>query len=146
VAAAIGQLYDAALALVHACAPMPGDPVARGEAMIRYSLGMTAPSSAPAETLREEHYHHAAELLNERAIALQSLGIARVEPEIVLGDAAAAIVDAAEAADPALIVVGSRGLGALARLRLGSVSTKVLHAAVGPVLIVPQGYSGTTTT
>jgi nucleotide-binding universal stress UspA family protein len=137
-AAAIGRLYDATLALVHASAPLPRDPAAGGEAMIRYSIGMAAPSAVPIEALREEHYHRAAEMLNERAVALQGLGIARVEPEIVHGDPAAAIVDAAEAADPALIVVGSRGLGALARLRLGSVSMKVLHAAAGPVLIVPQ--------
>jgi len=137
-AAAIGQLYGATLALVHAGAPLPRDPAAGGEAMIRYSLGMAAPSTAPIEALHEEHYHQIAELLKEHAVALQGLGIEHVEPEMVLGDPAAAIVDAAEAADPSLIVVGSRGLGALARLRLGSVSTKVLHAAAGPVLIVPH--------
>jgi nucleotide-binding universal stress UspA family protein len=142
-AASIGRLYpDATLALVHARAPLPRDPVAGGEAMVRYSLGMEPPSSAPVAALGEEHYHQAAELLNEHAVALRGLGVAHATPEIVLGDPAAAIVDAAEAADPALIVVGSRGLGALARLRLGSVSTKVLHAAVGPVLIVPRQRHG----
>jgi nucleotide-binding universal stress UspA family protein len=34
--------------------------------------------------------------------------------------------------------VGSRGLGLARRLRLGSVSTKVLRAAGGPVLIYPK--------
>jgi nucleotide-binding universal stress UspA family protein len=34
--------------------------------------------------------------------------------------------------------VGSRGLGLARRLRLGSVSTKVLRAAGGPVLVYPQ--------
>lgn len=141
-AARLGQLYDATLALVQASAALPSPPVAGGEAMIRYSLGMEAPSSAPAEVLREERYQRTTEMLNEHAVALQALGVARVVPEIVAGDPAAAIVDAAESADPALIVVGSRGLGALARLRLGSVSTKVLHAAAGPVLIVPQRFGG----
>jgi nucleotide-binding universal stress UspA family protein len=33
--------------------------------------------------------------------------------------------------------VGNRGLGAIGRMRLGSVSTKVVHAAKGPVLVHP---------
>lgn len=37
-----------------------------------------------------------------------------------------------------LIAGGSRGLGLLERLRLGSVSTKVLRAATGPVLVSPS--------
>jgi len=34
--------------------------------------------------------------------------------------------------------VGSRGLDVTQRIRLGSVSTKVLHAAKGPVLVYPR--------
>jgi nucleotide-binding universal stress UspA family protein len=41
-------------------------------------------------------------------------------------------------AEQTLIGVGSRGLGAVRRMRLGSVSTKVLHAAKGPVLVYPR--------
>jgi nucleotide-binding universal stress UspA family protein len=33
--------------------------------------------------------------------------------------------------------VGSRDLGVIGRMRLGSVSTKVVHAAKGPVLVHP---------
>jgi nucleotide-binding universal stress UspA family protein len=44
-----------------------------------------------------------------------------------------------EAADaPSLISVGSRGLGAVQRARVGSVSTKVVRAAEGPVLVYPH--------
>lgn len=39
---------------------------------------------------------------------------------------------------PALISVGSRGLGRIRRVRVGSVSTKVVRAAEGPVLIHPR--------
>jgi nucleotide-binding universal stress UspA family protein len=57
----------------------------------------------------------------------------------VVGDAAASLMEAAEADAPerTLLAVGSRDLGAIGRMRLGSVSTKVVHAAKGPVLVHP---------
>jgi nucleotide-binding universal stress UspA family protein len=60
--------------------------------------------------------------------------------EIAAGDAAVALLAKAREGDEAraLIAVGSRGLGLTRRLRLGSVSTKVLRAARGPVLVYPQ--------
>ncbi|MDQ3315946.1 MAG: universal stress protein [Actinomycetota bacterium] len=55
------------------------------------------------------------------------------------GEAASVILEAAEGdAGPALVAVGRRGLGTLDRLRLGSVSTKVLRAARGTVLVCPS--------
>jgi len=42
------------------------------------------------------------------------------------------------AGGPSLISVGSRGLGAVQRARVGSVSTKVIRAAQGPVLVYPH--------
>lgn len=46
---------------------------------------------------------------------------------------------AEERGGSALVCVGRRGLGPLERLRLGSVSTKVLRASAGPALIGPPG-------
>jgi nucleotide-binding universal stress UspA family protein len=43
-----------------------------------------------------------------------------------------------QAKDSALLVVGSRGHGALSRAVLGSVSSSVLHHASGPVVIVAE--------
>ena len=40
--------------------------------------------------------------------------------------------------ESALIAVGSRGLSLAKRLRLGSVSTKVLKVTGGPVLVYPR--------
>ncbi len=54
----------------------------------------------------------------------------------VLGTASQVLVD--QAAHEAMIVVGSRGHGALSRAVLGSVSSSVLHHATGPVAIVPE--------
>jgi nucleotide-binding universal stress UspA family protein len=53
------------------------------------------------------------------------------------GDPAARILEAAEEGgtpEKTLIAVAGRGLGPMRRTRLGSVSTKVLRAAKGPVL------------
>ena len=46
--------------------------------------------------------------------------------------------EAGEAGVSTLISVGSRGLGRIQRVRIGSVSTKVVRAADGPVLVYPH--------
>ena len=59
--------------------------------------------------------------------------------ELAAGDPAVALLQEAREEDGVrtLIAVGTRGLGPAKRLRLGSVSTKVLRAAEGPVLVCP---------
>ena len=59
---------------------------------------------------------------------------------IAVGDAAESLVETGQKDDTrsTLIALGSRGLRPLKRLRMGSVSTKVLRAADGPVLIKPS--------
>ncbi|WP_119067838.1 universal stress protein [Rubrobacter indicoceani] len=80
--------------------------------------------------------------LNQRADALEKRFGLRPRVSVREGDAASVILKAAEESNEcggsALIAVGSRGLGVLDRLRLGSVSTKVLRAARGSVLIHPS--------
>ena len=46
---------------------------------------------------------------------------------------------AEELGKPTLVAVGARGLGAAERFTLGSISTDLLGAADGPVLVVPLG-------
>ena len=62
----------------------------------------------------------------------------RPKTRLVAGDAAC-LLEAAEedAPERTVLAVGSRGLGAIGRMRLGSVSTKVVRAAKSPVLIHP---------
>jgi nucleotide-binding universal stress UspA family protein len=54
---------------------------------------------------------------------------------VVRGDPAEELVKASRDAD--LLVVGSRGTGAFAALLMGSVSSKVIHHAACPVVVVP---------
>ena len=78
--------------------------------------------------------------LEERAKRIGKASGAQPSVRLSVGDAAACLLEATEEEDvpeKTLIAVGSRGLGPMRRLRLGSVSTKVLRAARGPVLIHP---------
>jgi len=59
-----------------------------------------------------------------------------VEKEVVVGHPVAEIIGAAARPDVDLVVVGARGLGAIQRLLLGSVSEGVLRHGDRPVLIV----------
>jgi nucleotide-binding universal stress UspA family protein len=77
--------------------------------------------------------------LERRARAVEAVLGHRPKIRVREGEAASVILEAAEeGGEPTLIAVGRRGLGRLDRLRLGSVSTKVLRAASGPVLISPS--------
>jgi len=70
--------------------------------------------------------------------ALKELGDlpGQVTHEVIEGDAATAIIDAAIANKSDVIVMGSRGLGRLTGLLVGSTSQKVVAHAPCPVLIV----------
>ena len=61
---------------------------------------------------------------------------APVTRTLALGNASAALLEAAEDAD--LVVVGSRGLGGFKGLVLGSVSHHVAHHATCPVIVLPS--------
>lgn len=76
--------------------------------------------------------------LEERAAELASILGVRPEVRVASGEAAALIQEAAEEdREPTLVTVGRRGLGAVRHFALGSVSSGVLRAVSGPVLIVP---------
>jgi len=56
--------------------------------------------------------------------------------KVAIGDPAAEIIEIADKEKADLIIIGSRGLGAIKGVVLGSVSQKVTHHAACPVMIV----------
>jgi nucleotide-binding universal stress UspA family protein len=103
------------------------------------------------EIIQRELAALARESMDEgRDVAAQGLRTAEaarltLEPHVLPRDGSESqtILAAADAADADVIVCGSRGRGAVARSLLGSTSTRVLHHATRPVLVVPADSSAT---
>jgi nucleotide-binding universal stress UspA family protein len=129
--ASIGGLFGASALLVRAAAVSPTH---------AYRLREENPSA------RDDHddtfgdvSQKIKEALEDRAAALEDVLGARPQIQVVVGDAAAAIQEVAEeGGEPTLVAVGRRGSDAVQPLVLGSVSTDVLRAVSGSVLIVPS--------
>jgi nucleotide-binding universal stress UspA family protein len=127
-AATLGRLFGADMRLVLAVPELPGvSPEAREHPDL--------PSMGEALRRSEQFLAYLSEDLAEE------LG-RPPRTEVVEGDAATVIVEAAKRGDgPVLTAVGSRGLGRMKRLMLGSVSSAVLRATTGPVPVYrrPEG-------
>jgi nucleotide-binding universal stress UspA family protein len=127
-AAAIAKLVGAEFTLVRAY-ENPPEPIGGWSAQNRRELD---------ELLSRER-----QALQERAEELVTIaggrpGISLIETEPTL---AMLLVAEQGGEESTLIAVGSRGLGAAKRTILGSVSTKVLRVARGPVLVCPDPMS-----
>jgi nucleotide-binding universal stress UspA family protein len=85
------------------------------------------------EEIEEEHRTYAEGLLADEVAKLSAPGLT-VETQILFGSPAEAIAEAAQEGD--MVVVGSRGRGAVARVLLGSVSDRLVHISQRPVLVV----------
>lgn len=76
------------------------------------------------------------------ALVTDVAGIVSGHPDVAVsylavhGDAAASLIDLSDAAR--MVVVGSRGLGGVAEMLLGSVSDEVVRRARCPVLVTKQ--------
>ncbi|WP_428908359.1 universal stress protein [Niallia sp. Krafla_26] len=82
-------------------------------------------------SLREE----GSEILNNAVSFAAEEGI-EIEPIYIMGDPAIQIVKKAEEGNYQLIIMGSRGLGNIKGLMLGSVSQRVSQLSHCPVLII----------
>jgi len=83
----------------------------------------------------EESVWQSEKELEGRASRLEGILGHKPRVEMAAGNPAEAILEAARAVGPTLVAVGSRGLGTVERMRLGSVSTKVVRAAPGSALV-----------
>jgi nucleotide-binding universal stress UspA family protein len=75
--------------------------------------------------------------LLEEAVQRMSRRVVKVVTRVVLGAPAEKIAEAAARPDVDLVVAGTTGKHALARVLLGSVTTRLLHICTKPLLVVP---------
>ena len=127
-AAAFAKLVGAEVTLVQAY-ENPPEPIGGWSAQDRRELD---------EVLSRER-----QALQERAEELVAIAGTRPEIRLIETEPTLAMLMVAEQGveESTLIAVGSRGLGAAKRTILGSVSTKVLRVARGPVLVCPDSMS-----
>lgn len=129
-ASSIGGLFGAQALLIHA------HPL----------LGLAQKGRVFGATETNKEVRGAGKALEVLALKLERVLGRDLQTKTVAGDAVDCILNAAEEdGKPALIAVGSRGLGTLDRLTLGSVSAEVMRTAVGPVLIYRQPPAGADT-
>jgi nucleotide-binding universal stress UspA family protein len=101
-----------------------------------YAAAVDPTGMAASRVSREELEHLSRDLLGRaRDVAYAEDQTVQVDPTVVEGGAARALLEAATGAD--LLVVGSRGRGGFTGLLLGSVSQQCAHHAPCPVVIVP---------
>lgn len=102
----------------------------------------TLPSSRFEAYIRRELSREAARLLDEQVEKIAAAGGAVSEKHLREGPKADEILSLAAELGSDLIVMGTRGHGAVGRLLLGSVAEGVVYHARCPVLVVRGGEAG----
>jgi nucleotide-binding universal stress UspA family protein len=116
--------YGASLDIVHVAQPLPGAMVSIG--------GGTVPLSPSLEETRK-----VGEMVVEAAARhAGETGVTTVRTAVLDGEPAAALLEHAQRQGCDLIVLGTRGLGSLRGLLMGSVSHKVAQHASCTVMLV----------
>jgi len=124
-AAGIGALYGSKALLLYAHPDLPEVPPGSARSTVQNNL----------TDMRDRDE----EALKRRAGELEAILGSRPETELSRDYPATILLEAAgREPRPALVAVGSRGLAGITRTRLGSVSTKVVTASRGPVLVSPH--------
>lgn len=121
-AADLAQKYEANIVLLHVVSDW-------GTGRIPDELRGYARLEHVEVTERDLRQAAANEILNRAEAQARRHGAAQIEAVLDEGDVAAKILDRAKAQGADLIVMGSRGLGDLKGLLLGSVSHKVSQLA-----------------
>ena len=122
-AAGLGKLYGAKGLLVYSHPDLPEVPPGEARSAVQHLTEMRERDKS---------------MLEDRAGDLEKMLGSRPEILVSGGYPASVLLEASQEVQPSLVAVGSRGLAGLIRTRLGSVSTKVVPAARGPVLVYPH--------
>lgn len=85
--------------------------------------------------LEDEHMAAGRNIVDSAAAKLKKSRVSH-DTHVEIGHAAQAIAEAAKKYHCEMIVMGTRGLGSIRTLAVGSVSNKVVHLAEVPVLLV----------
>jgi nucleotide-binding universal stress UspA family protein len=124
-ATAIAKRYESAITVFNVCALVPATGFAPGTPMMPVSV----PTAGDLDAL----------LASMKRFVETEIGVTvPMRFEIGEGDAASEILERANTLPSDLIVMGTHGRSGFERLLLGSVTEKVIHKAVCPVLTVPR--------
>ena len=85
---------------------------------------------------QREHHNEGLRMLTAARKLLDESGV-RYEHHIIVGDAPQVIAQFVKDHGIEQVLMGTRGLGTVSGMLLGSVTTKVLHLVHVPVLLVP---------
>lgn len=121
----IAKAFGARLSLLHVAAPEPD--------FVGFEVGPQYVRDHRADALRSEHRHIQALADMARAQGVETLG------RLVQGHTVDTLLSEAAELPADLIVVGSRGHGALYKAFMGSVSDGLLRSGRFPILVVPMG-------
>ena len=130
VAARLAERFGARLVLANVVEYVPA-PYATAGAIAGYPV-----ARAPVVEVHEAQIEAGARLLERMAV---QANVETAKKRVVTGFASERLADLADEENAELIVVGSRGRGALKAAFLGSVSTSLIGVARCPVLVVPPG-------
>ena len=129
--------------------PLPPDSIVRVISVQRHATDVLATSWAnfggpmghAVETDAQVDARHHREAVDRAELTLNRPGL-RVEGFVLRGRSASAIVDEATSFHADLVVLGSRGHGAIATMVLGSTASEVVDHAPCPVLVARSNSLG----
>lgn len=93
-------------------------------------------TAATIQKIEEDQKKHQTELLAKATQHAQALGLKLGEPARAYGVIANEVVRIAQERQADQIAMGTRGMGAVGNMLLGSVAQKVIHQSPVPVLLV----------